>query len=395
MRIGIIHNSLNSTGGGERVCLRAIEALKEGGHEVILGTVEPTDWVKVNRIMGGVTKPDEELSLLRFKVRIFGIYMRLLTSLLIPKLRRICELIINMHGDILPFHADVIYIHYPTFALLRGPSPNVKYSQSLLWRAYFIPYETIQNFLSKDHLSQLILTNSIFSRKVIRRLIGRNAHVVYPPVDIERFSKASVNNERSNIVVSCGRYTPEKNYEFVLRVADKLRNEAKFMIIGAYSGRISAQYYKRLTEIIMRKKLKNVRLLRNVSFSTLLKIYRDAKVFLHAMRHEHFGISVVEAMAAGLVPVVHRSGGPWEDILKSKQGLHGFSYLTADEAAGAIRRLIREEALRRRIVKRNADYVNLFSSESFKRNFLYIIGNIRTLKTKIKYSQMDAHSSHL
>jgi alpha-1,2-mannosyltransferase len=43
---------------------------------------------------------------------------------------------------------------------------------------------------------------------------------------------------------------------------------------------------------------------------------------------EHFGISVVEAMVSGLVPVVHSSGGPWLDILE--QGKGGFGYNTPD-----------------------------------------------------------------
>lgn len=40
-----------------------------------------------------------------------------------------------------------------------------------------------------------------------------------------------------------------------------------------------------------------------------------AKVGLHTMWNEHFGIGVVEYMAAGLIPVAHKSGGPLMDIV--------------------------------------------------------------------------------
>jgi len=374
MKVGIIHNSLNSTGGGERLCLKTIESLKEAGYEVILSTVEPTDWDRVERIIGEVVKPDREVSLFKMRMRMFGIYMRLLTSFLASKLRKRCDIVVNTHGDVLPIEADVVYMHYPTFALLKENPVNVKYSNSLFWRAYFTPYEGIQRFLVKRFLNGLILTNSKFSKKAIRKYTGRNAIVIYPPVDVETFAFAAKSNARENLVISCGRYSPEKNYEFILKVAEKLRGKPiRFIIVGASSGKISREYYEKLERIRQAKKLKNVELLRDVDFSKLLALYGKAKIYLHAMRYEHFGISIVEAMAAGLVPVVHRSGGPWKDILKAQQGIHGFSYLTSEEAAEIIEELIEREKIRKEVAARNFGYLYMFSSESYKKRVLDII----------------------
>ena len=376
MKVGIIHNSLNSTGGGERLCLKTIESLKEAGYEVILATVEPTDWDRVKRIIGDIVKPDREVSLFKMRMRMFGIYMRLLTSFLASKLRKRCDIVVNTHGDVLPIEADVVYMHYPTFALLKENPINTKYSNSLFWRAYFTPYEWIQSFLVKRFLNGLILTNSKFSKKAIRKYTGKNATVVYPPVDVENFALAAKSDARENLVISCGRYSPEKNYEFILEVAEKLKDRPiRFIIVGASSGKISREYYEKLEKIRKAKKLKNVELLRDVDFSKLLALYGKAKIYLHAMRNEHFGISIVEAMAAGLVPIVHRSGGPWEDILKAQQGAHGLSYSTADEAAQTIEDLMENEHARKEIVSRNMGYTYTFSSESYKKKILSIIEN--------------------
>ena len=84
-------------------------------------------------------------------------------------------------------------------------------------------------------------------------------------------------------------------------------------------------------------------------------------------------------MAAGLVPIVHRSGGPWEDILRAQQGRHGFSYLTADEAAWLIEELIENEHARKEIVSRNMGYIYMFSSESYQKKILSIIEKYRSL----------------
>jgi glycosyltransferase involved in cell wall biosynthesis len=44
------------------------------------------------------------------------------------------------------------------------------------------------------------------------------------------------------------------------------------------------------------------------------KYLGEAKVYLHLMNGEHFGITVIEAMSASCLPVVHDSGGPKEIV---------------------------------------------------------------------------------
>lgn len=46
-----------------------------------------------------------------------------------------------------------------------------------------------------------------------------------------------------------------------------------------------------------------------------MEFYSKAMVGLHTMVDEHFGIGIVEYMAAGIIPVVNASGGPLLDIV--------------------------------------------------------------------------------
>lgn len=66
--------------------------------------------------------------------------------------------------------------------------------------------------------------------------------------------------------------------------------------------------------------LSSVEFVINPPYPELVKLFEKASVGLSTMVDEHFGISVVEFMAAGLIPLVHASGGPLLDIVTSQDG---------------------------------------------------------------------------
>lgn len=87
-------------------------------------------------------------------------------------------------------------------------------------------------------------------------------------------------------------------------------------------------------------------------------------------------MSVVEAMAAGCVPVVPRCGGPWFDILEGKQGFYGFSYGNVMEAADIVKTLLKDENLRCEVAARARERAKVFDSSVFERNILKIVEKV-------------------
>ena len=77
----------------------------------------------------------------------------------------------------------------------------------------------------------------------------------------------------------------------------------------------------------------------NLSVVELRALYGRAAVGLHTMWNEHFGIGVVEMMAAGVVPVAHASGGPALDIVGT-DGASGLLAATAEEYADVLASLL-------------------------------------------------------
>ena len=68
----------------------------------------------------------------------------------------------------------------------------------------------------------------------------------------------------------------------------------------------------------------------------ILKIFTQAKVGIHTMKEEHFGIAIVEMMSAGLVTIVHTSGGPLHDIIGCSQDPIGYMCGSTEEFADQV-----------------------------------------------------------
>jgi glycosyltransferase involved in cell wall biosynthesis len=111
----------------------------------------------------------------------------------------------------------------------------------------------------------------------------------------------------------------------------------------------------------------------NIPRDELKQWYARAQIFWHAAGYavdetehpeltEHFGISTVEAMAAGCVPVVMKKGGQPEIV---EHGLNGFTWKTLDELKGYTQRLMSDADLRRRMSEAAQKRAQLFGREEF------------------------------
>jgi glycosyltransferase involved in cell wall biosynthesis len=183
-------------------------------------------------------------------------------------------------------------------------------------------------------------------QEIIRKTVRRDALVVYPPVNTKIFSsKCSETRKENGLVAVVASYTPKRHLEQLPRIA-KHTKTARYVVIGKNDKYSSPTMRELRKQMRVHNVEDRITLLQNVPFKKLQELLARAKVYLHTMPFDHFGISIVEAMASGCVPVVHQSGGPWIDILNAEQGKYGFSYLTPLEAAEYIDLLIADEDLR-------------------------------------------------
>jgi glycosyltransferase involved in cell wall biosynthesis len=167
----------------------------------------------------------------------------------------------------------------------------------------------------------VILTNSEYSKKSIKKLYDKTEPIVLnPPVDVSTFRKlllSSKANEREDIILVVSRFSADKQVENAIEVAKILHNkkvDAKMIIVGNVS-RSDMDYLQFLRTMIYDNNLNTyVKLEVGASFRQLLHLMSKSKVYLHPLAGEPFGISVAEAMAAGLIPVVPHVGGNSEFV---------------------------------------------------------------------------------
>jgi alpha-1,2-mannosyltransferase len=379
MKIAVAHHSLNIPGGAERLCLAVIEALRKRGHEVTLITVEKTDWETVQKNFGSVTMPSNEDYAIKSRVskNLSSIpvastyFLAYIMKLIASRSKGKYDLIVNTFGDVINSIANITYIHFPLRAALEF-SQVPAFTNKSMWRYVGPLYDATTLTLDRLFPGEL-LTNSKFMQEIIKNVLNRKSTVVYPPVDVETFSSQCFKNQKNgHMVATISSYTPKRHLERVPLIA-KHAKFAKFIVMGKaneYSQPILKKLKKQIKALHVEDRVK---LFTNVPFDEFLKTLSKAKVYLHVMPYDHFGISVVEAMASGCVPVVHRSGGPWLDTLDGRQGEYGFSYTSAEEAASLIDVLASDEKFRSKAASRALRRAKEFDESVFMKKMAEVV----------------------
>jgi glycosyltransferase involved in cell wall biosynthesis len=273
------------------------------------------------------------------------------------------DLIIDTSSN-MPTGADIVYVHYP--ALLGTTSKS-----GLYWRIY----DKLVQHMSKRLLGKpkLVLCNSTWTVEKFKSVYkgDLNVNVLHPPVSVEYYGEVSGNTKRENIVVTVSRFTPVKNLERIVDVAKAL-GEFKFIIAGS-KAKYSEPVIDKINAKIKEFRVNNVELLTDISRSELRNVLGTAKYYLHPPFAEHFGIAVVEAMSAGLVPIVYRDGGVWYDVVSRVSVMLAYSDIS--EVPSVIRKLKENMDLYVKLRERSIEISKLFSYENFKKKLLrYIEG---------------------
>lgn len=143
------------------------------------------------------------------------------------------------------------------------------------------------------------IANSNFIARRINKVYGRKADVIYPPVDVERFT---LQNNKQEYYLTASRMVPYKRMDLIVEAFSHMPDK-KLVVIGdgPEMNKIKA------------KASKNIELLGYQSNAALQEHMQNAKAFVFAAE-EDFGITPVEAQACGTPVIAYGKGGALETI---------------------------------------------------------------------------------
>lgn len=300
MKIGIIHGFVGGGGGTEKTLLALIEALVEKNHTVNLYTIS-----KPSIQISGVTIH----SMLPFRLPIFGLYQRYMESRLVEKAKNDDIVFQASGGLVLPTSSDqqiIIYCHHD----FQNETSKAVTKYKGIWSWYYMPYYKLsQKFLDQIANKNIhLIANSKFIHDSLQKKFGKDSAIIHPPVELSEFTQSIPKKKK---IITISRYSQEKHLEFAIDVMKDL--DVSYTIMGNTKTRTNEIYYEQLTKKISEVKNKTIALLKNMARKKIVDDLLESKTYFHASP-ETFGISVIESMASGCVPIVPNNSAHMETV---------------------------------------------------------------------------------
>ena len=316
-RVAVLHNTLDFQGGADVVCLSACAALQKD-HEVTLHTVSETD------PRGLAERFDIDLDAAALDVRmptgaalgaralsaaapVVGAQLAFRSVLLRRVFRRDrtrYDLIVSTANELAVPTPSVQYVHYPQFNTHRLQDGEMAVGNRV-WSRLAAP--------DRRALGSAVVTplaNSAWTADVVDQIYGVRPAVLHPPVD--PIDGARPWDERTDGIVVVGRLAPDKRILEAIRVVDGVRERGpnlQLRIVGA-APRAYRRYARRVESAAAGRPYVTVE--RDVSRARLETVLCTHKYGVNLKPEEHFGMSVAEYVAAGMVAFAPDSGGQRE-----------------------------------------------------------------------------------
>lgn len=251
-----------------------------------------------------------------------------------------------------PDQVHISYVHSPiryawdlTHQYLReaGLSSGVK---SWLARGV-LHYMRIWDTRTANGVDAFIANSNFIARR-IRKVYGREAKVIYPPVDVERFTCCE---KKENYYLTASRLVPYKRVKLIVQAFNAMPDK-KLVVIG------DGPDYESIKAVAR----DNIELAGYQPDDVLIEKMQHAKAFVFAAE-EDFGITPVEAQACGTPVIAYGKGGALETI-RDETGL--FFYEQNERAIKEAVWAFEEKSYSPDRCRQNAER---FSAEAFLKEF--------------------------
>lgn len=346
MRVGIYDPYLDDLGGGEKYILTLATCLSKN-HEVRLFWDSPDDLDIVTQ------RFSIDISRVKIVKNIFSKNINLISRL--KETKKYDAIIVLSDGSI-PLVWPKLFLH------IQQPIVGLSYSFK---------------DLIKISRVEKVFCNSLFTQRFLDKRLKKKSVVIYPPISLKPQKVP-----KENIILTVGRFRVKNvgvaDYkkqsilvDVFTKMVDKGLKNWKFVLATSVRPNEEQEFEK----IKTRAKNYPIEFLVNKKNDYLWDIYSKAKIYWHATgfgedlkKHpdfaEHFGISTVEAMGGGAVPVVINAGGQIEIV---DEGVNGFLWDSLDELEEKTLRLINSSKLQEGMGKEASNKAKKIAERDFCR----------------------------
>ncbi len=257
------------------------------------------------------------------------------------------------------------YVHFPRWRRVLNEESLVERT-GVVWLIKKIESLYINKlYQNSSYPNCSILANSEYTAKVFSELYPafNEVKVIYPPIDIPKHILFSKKNRS---VINLGRFHPSKKQLEIIKIAEKMP-EYTFNVVGFVNKGDS--YFELCRDYKESRGLDNVNLYPNISVEKRDELLSKSSFFLHMLHNEPFGISTVQGVAHGSIPIVPNSGGQREIV---HENLLRFDRI--EEIPAILKKLdsLDLEELSE-IQKKIYDHIQKFNSNEFDKKFNRVI----------------------
>jgi glycosyltransferase involved in cell wall biosynthesis len=388
MNIAMFVNNLEVSGGYQKLVIRLAQNLERLGHSVVVYTPRldlkncyPKD---INRIkVVSIKKQFSDITPVESYAHLLEKVMLPVDALIIhdelsllgvamlpePLPKKIIWMLNNqLPEDLKKYKKEMASVYRQTIGTTKSKLLETKKAHRRV--------QLIRKGLQRINL---FVTYDSFNKNLVKRILGRDAQIVYAGADLEEFRKYSKTRtfveKRSYTVLSVGIVFPHRRYEDLIKamaILIKQSKNVKAIIIGRQD--LSPDYFKSLMALTTKLKLKKYIEFKNyVTGAEMIELYKDSDVFVFVNDGFTWGISVFEAVAAKLPVIITNNIGA-VDLIKENQTGWVVSPRAPIEVAEAITEIIDNRELAEKIAnKAYSDVTDIVSWEAYAKRMLTLI----------------------
>lgn len=200
------------------------------------------------------------------------------------------------------------------------------------------------------------IANSKFIAKRIKKVYGREADVIYPPVDVDSFTCCEY---KQDYYLTASRMVPYKKVKLIVEAFNEMPDK-QLVVIGD-----GPDFEK--TKAIAKS---NITMMGYQPFEVLKDKMQHAKAFVFAAE-EDFGITPVEAQACGTPVIAYSKGGALETVKNGETGCF-FKEQTTESIIAAVNAFDKQKGITSANCRKNAE---TFSIDTFCQNLKTYVEN--------------------